>query len=297
MFAELMMMISGAIGGVRTFIWSQLLLAVPLYVVALVFRQTLGEMSDEGNGAEAFSSVAESFFTTFRCLVVGDCTDSLGRPIFVRISDYYGPGYALFYSFASVFMMFGLSNVIIAIYVENTVAAAKFNELRQKQNRLTDMQVFRERAFELCDFIWNKHPDNAIAKVPLEELTLVESTAIKLTPDFFAKLRQERHFAEILRDLDIADEEQIDLFDTLDVDGSGFLDFEELIQGIAKLRGDARRSDIISVSLMMRAMLADFNAFESRMNRRMQKQQDMLKGYLPDAASATESRGGSRRML
>eukprot|EP00446_Apocalathium_sp_SHHI-4_P067936 CAMPEP_0177520402 /NCGR_PEP_ID=MMETSP0369-20130122/47624_1 /TAXON_ID=447022 ORGANISM="Scrippsiella hangoei-like, Strain SHHI-4" /NCGR_SAMPLE_ID=MMETSP0369 /ASSEMBLY_ACC=CAM_ASM_000364 /LENGTH=181 /DNA_ID=CAMNT_0018999743 /DNA_START=134 /DNA_END=679 /DNA_ORIENTATION=+ len=159
-------------------------------------------------------------------------------------------------------MTFGLFNVIIAIYVENTVVAVKFNELRQKQHRLTDTQVFAELALELCEVIWSRHPDNF--NVPLHEVPIEELRQVLITPEFLLDLIEHKPFREILRDLDIADEEQLDLFDTLDVDGSGFLDFEELIHGIAKLRGDARRSDIISVSLMVRAMQADITAFEKR---------------------------------
>merc|ERR1712113_338998 len=65
----------------------------------------------------------------------------------------------------------------------------------------------------------------------------------------------------ILRDLDVADEDQLDLFDTLDVDGGGTIDLEELITGIAKLRGDARRSDIIGVGLIVRAVQLTMNDF------------------------------------
>merc|ERR1719210_2005583 len=41
-FKDLIMMISGAIGGIRTLLWSILLIALPLYVLALIFRESLG---------------------------------------------------------------------------------------------------------------------------------------------------------------------------------------------------------------------------------------------------------------
>merc|ERR1719272_319620 len=82
------------------------------------------------------------------------------------------------------------------------------------------------------------------------------ASRMEMTPEFFEELREYREFQDILCTLDIADEDQLDLFDTLDVDGGGTLDFEELIMGIAKLRGDARRSDIVSVGLLLRSMQA-----------------------------------------
>merc|ERR1719422_2778224 len=75
---------------------------------------------------------------------------------------------------------------------------------------------------------------------------------IRITPDWFNHLRSFKEFQELLCDLDIADEDQLDLFDTLDVDGSGTIDLEELVVGICKLRGDARRSDIVGVGLVVR---------------------------------------------
>merc|ERR1719203_2089006 len=86
--------------------------------------------------------------------------------------------------------------------------------------------------------------------------------SLQITPEFFSDLCNTPEFREVLRELDIPDEEQLDLFDTLDIDGGGTLDLEELIQGVSKLRGDARRSDIVSVSLMVRALQEDFREFE-----------------------------------
>jgi len=82
-FTELIMIINGARGGLRAFFWSQVLLAVPVYAVALLFRETLGSHASSGSGAENFASVGEAFFTCFRCLVVGDCSTRDGQPIFV----------------------------------------------------------------------------------------------------------------------------------------------------------------------------------------------------------------------
>merc|ERR1712137_794762 len=90
-----------------------------------------------------------------------------------------------------------------------------------------------------------------------------EATAIEISPEFFEELRACKDFQDILRDLDIADEDQLDLFDTLDVDGGGTIDLEELITGISKLRGDARRSDIVGVGLIVRAVQMNMNDFES----------------------------------
>ena len=72
----------------------------------------------DGDGAEHFSTLANSFFTVFRCVVVADCADQHGRPIFVLVSAKYGWGYGCIYAFTFAFMTFGLFNVIVVIQVD-----------------------------------------------------------------------------------------------------------------------------------------------------------------------------------
>merc|ERR1719330_1858689 len=93
-FAEFTMMVNGARGGLRIFLWSQVLLALPVYAVALVFRETLGPHASNGAGAEGFSSVGNAFFTCFRCLVANDCSTLDGQPIFLLVAQTYGQGFA-----------------------------------------------------------------------------------------------------------------------------------------------------------------------------------------------------------
>merc|ERR1712039_802583 len=93
---------------------------------------------------------------------------------------------------------------------------------------------------------------------------LAKATSIQITPDLFAELRQDHNFNEILRDLDVDEEDQFNLFETLDLDGNGFLDLNELFEGITKLRGDARRSDVITIQLMIRALHMELREFSKQ---------------------------------
>jgi len=254
------MMINGAVGSIRTLGWSMVLIALPVYGMALLLRESLG--GEVGEGAEAFQTVLTSSFTVFRCLVAAECTTSEGKPIFVLVSSQYGWMLAMFYCLVTVLMTFGLYNVIMAIYVENIVAAAKYNDLHQKRQRFLDAQVFAEKVIKLVDFICRVHKTYEVNEASAEveqssnnsnSIDLDQVSAIEITPEFFDLLRSFREFQDLLNDLDIADEDQFDLFNTLDVDGSGAIDLEELVVGICKLRGPARRSDIIGVDLVARA--------------------------------------------
>merc|ERR1712203_500380 len=80
---------------------------------------------------------------------------------------------------------------------------------------------------------------------------------MEITPKMWEDLRNNAQAIEIFHDLDVSDEDQFNMFEMLDVDGDGTLDLEELLEGVAKLRGEARRSDIISVELLLRKLLQE----------------------------------------
>merc|ERR1719346_28366 len=85
-FGDLLMMIRGAVGGVRTLFWSAVLISFPVYAMALVMRETVGNTQTPGEGGVLFKTVGQSFVTVFRCIVASDCTEVEGKPIFMLIS-------------------------------------------------------------------------------------------------------------------------------------------------------------------------------------------------------------------
>jgi len=271
-FTELVMMVNGAVGGLRTFFASFALIALPLYITALVMYESIGKTGVQDAGVEAFSSLSSAWFTMFRCFVANECTDENGSPMFLLIVNRFGWLYALIYMLSTVLLGVCIFNVIAAIFVENTLAAAKSNHALQKRQRLQDKRFFAIKAAKLIRFVWNLHsqtPDtvrnvledeaNGLwdGEFSMTQEAIEEAACLQITPDFFDFLCSFQDFKALLEDLDIADDDHMDLFDTLDIDGGGTIDLEEMIVGIWKLRGDARRSDIVSVGLIVRSIQAD----------------------------------------
>lgn len=56
LFADLVTMINGAIGCTWTLLWSLALVAIPIYAVAMLMRESLGASASAGLGAEAWGS-------------------------------------------------------------------------------------------------------------------------------------------------------------------------------------------------------------------------------------------------
>eukprot|EP00928_Gymnodinium_smaydae_P064988 TRINITY_DN4819_c0_g1_i1.p1 TRINITY_DN4819_c0_g1~~TRINITY_DN4819_c0_g1_i1.p1 ORF type:complete len:724 (-),score=129.42 TRINITY_DN4819_c0_g1_i1:37-1908(-) len=250
-FCDLVMMVNGAMGSMRTLLYSMILICAPLFVVALVFRETLGSESAEISGTACFSTLPWAFFTLFRCIVAGDCSNENGQPIFVLVTRAYGSIYALTYCFIMMLMTFGLFNVIVAIYVDNTLEAARHNELHVQRSRLRDTQFFQQKASELVRLIWFLHESGSDEDPPDHSAPFT----LEMTPQFFEMLTSKKEVQQILSDLDIADDDQLDMFENLDVDGGGTVSVLELVEALYKLRGgEARRADIVSVGLIVRRM-------------------------------------------
>jgi len=269
-FSELAQMISGAMGGMRTLMWSIVLISLPLFAVALLLRETLGNSLDPDGSSENFSSLAQSFFTVFRC-VTGDCSQEDGKPIFVLVTSAHGWGFGVLYFLIMVSCTFGLFNVIAAIYVENTVAASKYNELTRKRDRIQNERMLAELTKSLVEAVLRVGEKQGLMNdadqsqnAPSEstgsdiqdeiEALVTKAAQVQITKEWWSFLELDPGFAELLSELDIAGEDQSDLFDTFDIDESGSVDLAELLSGIKKLRGDARRSDVVGISLQATAV-------------------------------------------
>eukprot|EP00927_Polykrikos_kofoidii_P080378 TRINITY_DN7724_c0_g1_i2.p1 TRINITY_DN7724_c0_g1~~TRINITY_DN7724_c0_g1_i2.p1 ORF type:complete len:649 (-),score=109.52 TRINITY_DN7724_c0_g1_i2:111-2057(-) len=271
LFHDLLLMVNGTLGGIRTLCWSAVIIACPVYIVAIILRESLGGEPDLGKGEQMFRSLSSSFFTVFRCVVCGDCSTENGSPVFVLVSSNYGWGFSVLYMGTMLFMTFGLFNVIISIYVENTVEAANFNVRHHKRLRLRDEEFLQQTIERLITMLWRKHCEHQGTdedECPLGDLRTAVSK-VALSRQMFDEVMADEEFHNILQDMDIADDNQLDLFESLDINDNGFLDLDELISGLCKLRGDARRSDVISMSLLLRAFSTHFSMFEAHVIHRL----------------------------
>eukprot|EP00927_Polykrikos_kofoidii_P010321 TRINITY_DN14363_c1_g2_i1.p1 TRINITY_DN14363_c1_g2~~TRINITY_DN14363_c1_g2_i1.p1 ORF type:complete len:636 (-),score=122.46 TRINITY_DN14363_c1_g2_i1:90-1997(-) len=256
-FNDFLKMINGMVGGTTTLLWSFLLTFIPVFLMAMTMRETLGrkglpELGDD-DMAQYFSSVPRSVFTVLRC-ALGDCNDESGRPLFVMASQTHGAGYGILYSAFVFIMTIGLFNVISAIYVETTLAHATFAEIHQRRERLQDQDLFAYCVCTLMKCIV-KHSDTK---------ELLTSKRLSSCPDIIANMQVSNElFDRAIRDkearwaldkLDISTEDHLLLFGILDADNNKSMYFKEMITGLQKLRGESRRSDIVAVDLMVRSI-------------------------------------------
>merc|ERR1712079_161827 len=90
---------------------------------------------------------------------------------------------------------------------------------------------------------------------------------LELTRELFDDLCTQQGFIEALRELDISDDNQLDLFDTLDADGLGKVSLSDFVTGIRKLRGDARKADIVYMALTLQSLQSKLLQVEAKLHR------------------------------
>jgi len=251
-FRELIMMFEGLMMGAPTLFWSIVLLMMPLYAMAIVLRETVGESTQESVTTKPFDTLLWAFFTCFRC-IMGDCSSESGTPLPVLMTQKFGAVFGISYFLSIVMTAFGLFNVIVAIYVENIVASVKKNDSIQQRRRLNDMQRLDSLMIQLVKaFVQFSEDEGDVAADRSQGIK--QAARVKVTRTVFDECIGMPEVHDILNKLDIAEDDRLDLFDVLDADQSGALTLGEIVEGLKKLRGEPRRSDIVSNGLLVRQL-------------------------------------------
>jgi hypothetical protein len=250
-------MIQGIMGGMVTLLWALVLLLLLVYFFALLFvvmTDFVQPNSSHPDGvwvvAEYFEDVPRSLLTTFRCSF-GDCSDSSGVSIIEHSFSSPDTEWLVFVFCAfGFFFWVGLFNVISAIFVESTMTAALSLTKNKKMERLGNFPLWAENISTLIKLLWTEsgHSD-----------TLLSTQVDKIMETKFPRaVLKDAVMSDkgknALSNLDIQEEDHEYLDDILDPDNGGSVTIVDLVDGLQRLRGDPRRSDIVTIDLMIRSL-------------------------------------------
>eukprot|EP00930_Biecheleria_cincta_P035771 TRINITY_DN24588_c0_g1_i1.p1 TRINITY_DN24588_c0_g1~~TRINITY_DN24588_c0_g1_i1.p1 ORF type:complete len:626 (+),score=104.29 TRINITY_DN24588_c0_g1_i1:24-1880(+) len=264
MFKDLANMIHGILAGIYTLFWSIMMFLVIVYVVSLVFREVLGRRQIE-NVFEYFNNVPRSMYTTFRCSF-GDCATISGSPIFEHVAEAYGGtgvAMSIFYVMFIFISSIVLFNVISAMFVESTMVAAQ--ELRDERRRLRmqDKLLEYSRVSIFIRRILHYSPDHREPKMLSEAVE--EIVHAEVSREIIDHVVKDPEAKQALEDLDISVLDHGRLSDIFDPDNGGTVNVMDIAQGIRRLRGEARQSDIVCIDLMIRSMQEKIGAMNEMM--------------------------------
>jgi Ca2+-binding EF-hand superfamily protein len=247
-------MISGMWRGMTRLAWSIILFILIIYICALMFREFFGQESErlyDIDMTSYFSTVPRSIFTVFR-YCFGDFSTAEGYNLFEGLQKTHGAIATLFACILLFLITVGLLNVISAMFVESTLAAASSLQRKHKQERLSDAMVWSTRISVLIRKLFEYH--GVVLEGSLSE-NLSRLAREPVTEDEFNLFIRDSEVGKVLGELEIYEADRMVLFGILDNDNTGSICMYQLVDGLKRLRGEPRRSDVIRVDLMVRSIL------------------------------------------
>jgi len=267
-----------------TLAWSLIFFVTFIYVVALVFRTSFGpvpghEPTEDDSAIDwYFQTVSRSMLTTFRCSF-GDCSTTRGTPIF----EAEGGANAMTSLMLSCFVFVasvGLFNIISAVFIERIMEYAAESSARKLRDRLKDKDRWCKNVVKLLRALLNHDRVGLPISEMMDRDVLRHISFPRLLLE--SVIENDEGVKKILIDLDIDPQDHAFLPDVLDSTNTGHVKTAQIIKGLGRLRGPARRCDIISVDLMVRALqmkLDDLWCWMNNVERRRSTWRSHMQGF------------------
>eukprot|EP00435_Cladocopium_sp_Y103_P063659 s40_g25.t1 len=265
---DLRLMVKGLIAGIKTLVLAFTLLFSVLYVISGFATMTLGSYEETvALGLMIyFQSLPDSMFTAFRCFT-GECVNEAGEPLTHILAREYGLVFILSYVMSYMLVTMGIFNVILAVYVDITMKAAKENEAQTaEQHARESIRIARTtrellKKFAAAYHLYQDLEENGSSN--MEQFEIRASAAlftddelqenIEITKELFLLVIQDRDVQLLMDDLDLPPD-RANLFEIIDADSSGTLHIAELVHGLLKIRGEVNKSDTIATLLATKAV-------------------------------------------
>lgn len=132
MFYDVIVVIERLMTGVRSLKGSMMMIVITVWCCAIILTILVGQaevawsqefhFEDELEKRLLFSNVFRSSLTVFRC-INSDCTTSTGVSVVMWLAESLGPIFAVIWSLFTVLVNYGMLNLILTLFVENTVEA------------------------------------------------------------------------------------------------------------------------------------------------------------------------------
>jgi len=295
-FKELRLMVKGLLAGLWTLSIAFILLFSVLYMVSGFAKVVIG--SDErtielGLGPQ-FRTIPDTMFTFFRCFT-GDCNADDGRPMASLLAQKFGTFFVICFVVSYMLVAMGIFNVILAVYVDITMKAAKETEaMNAEQHARESIRIARTTRELLKKFaaFQKSFTDGTIISEPSGNRPSVAFTdedindALSISKECFLMVVQDRSVQKLMDELDLPPD-RANLFEIIDADGSGTLHVSELVHGLLKIRGDIKKSDTVApllatkaVQQMVQEMGEENRAHMERLETALMQELDSMKSQL-----------------
>eukprot|EP00928_Gymnodinium_smaydae_P037299 TRINITY_DN2591_c0_g1_i2.p1 TRINITY_DN2591_c0_g1~~TRINITY_DN2591_c0_g1_i2.p1 ORF type:complete len:707 (-),score=78.70 TRINITY_DN2591_c0_g1_i2:203-2323(-) len=300
---DLTLMINGIFSGLRTLFWAFILLFSFVYASAVFLHQWMAEWKARTDCSDRapcspseqvlydmydtlFSNLFRSCMTVLRCFC-GDCSLPNGTPMEPYLLETQGSLLVVCFTCAYLFVIFGIVNLIAAVFVDNTIQSStqdhmKRYQLRKKEHikmarslhsfirKITKTGVNRKSVYQKAPEIQDPFTQGlrrvrswfAITEY-YDDGDEDDGIHVSVSKDIFEDAMIDPEAEDMLDRLGVSITNRGKLFDILDSDGNGFLTVDEIVDGLMRLRGPADKGDIVSASLMIRSLQRSFAELHS----------------------------------
>jgi hypothetical protein len=351
-------MLSGLLLGLPALLWVSVLLSTILWMIAFGLRSVIGPqpgkellidtcggfdgdsllnasvVEDIPECADTYRLYAEEYCPTvlgcsymvFRCMI-GDCSSKGGQSLPGHLAYGYGWRFMLTYCLGMLFLVFGLFNVITAIFVDSTMKGVAAENLWVKRVNKYNAKHMKRSLHKLVARIMTISANSKKATHPLAKSTtmglvsaqvgktitgilsigedqehgdsdsVVNSSSLMISEGAFTMLLKDEAVQKIFDELDInlgADDAGI--FQSLKKDGNGQVRLPDLLDTLIKLRGDASKADLVMPSVMADSLSEEIHevqetlASHHRAIFRAQQERDRLRREVAQARDEAASR-------
>lgn len=262
-FKELWLVVSGLMDSMRTLGWVSVLLILFVYVCGIFTTMSVGHNADVYSDykllsggwdhEEYFGTVARSMYTLFQIITLESWSSAIARHVITNQSEM-----MLFFLVFLLFTHYGLLNIVVGVIVENTLAAARNNEekIRQEQDKE------QKRTLEHLKDIFKLADEDGSGDLDRGE---------------FFRCLQNPEVEKKMKLIQLPMNEAKNLFSVLDADGQGSLSIDEFIGGCLRLKGSAKSKDLLSVQIQVESLAKKMDDLEATLTQNERKMEALDK--------------------
>jgi len=245
--AELRVMVTLIMNSMRSLFWLMILLCIILYVFAICFTQAGADFRVSGAAkvhhriagevGTFYGSMGSSVYTLFMSITGGISWGECVTPLAWTGGHFT----ALFVSYI-FFVFFSVLNIVTGVFVDGAIQ-------RSGQERDLKLEKERDQKESYINMLYDL----------LEEIDVQGNGTIN-REELEVAFKDDRikHYFSVL---DIEVNESNYLFDMLDLDRSGSVDWSEFVEGCARLKGAAKSIDVHTLMYEIKMMMGRFDKF------------------------------------
>lgn len=237
-FKELRLMLYGTFACFRGLLWASLMLVSIMYLFGMVFLgAATGYLKDPSSSKterlliKFFGSLPEAIRTLFRVISGGaDWYDASSGLWDVHVM------YGLLFTIYIFFMVFGVLNVLVGVFVDSAMATANMDADILAQEAAAEKQALMDQASSVLKSV----DKDASGSVSWDE---------------FAENLGNPSVLAFLEAMQIHTDESQGVFEMVDCDGSGSVNIDEFLEACMKLKAGANLNTIVTLLYENKAML------------------------------------------